>query len=324
MTTPYGQKTTLGINFQNSYGTAQVNSLYFLPFISEGFATTKEQLMAMGQRGVFEEGDAYEGMNANEGELELEAHPVLMGVMLKALCGDPTTVTSAAVYGHTYKLRTSDFDKFAANNPVTVLKDLGDSGSSHQYSDMVLSTLGFNFANGEFLKLTGTFMGGNYSQIAAVAASFPAQATQFTWDQSSISIGSSLQADFNQLSVTVEESLENKYTLNNTKRPSRTKRAGSRVINVEGTLILEDQNEYQEFISQTERELIINVKGASEIQSGYTEEFRINLPGLRLGDFKMVAGGPGQIEVGFTGKAIYSVTSAVAIQFFLQNSQAAY
>lgn len=319
----YGMKTNVGLSFQNSYGTALANSIYWIPFLSEGFALGKEQIVSEGMTGVFDEGINYEGTNAVEGSLEVEAHPILMGVLFKALMGAPTTVTSGAYYTHTFKPSITDFDDYAAHIPVTVTKHLGDAGSAHRFYDMVASKMSLSVANGELLKASIDFMGGKYSQIAAPAASYAA-GKAFTWDVASVSLAGAANGDIAELNIELDEALENKYTLNATKTPSRTKRSGRRTLSVGGTLVFDTQAEYQQFLSQAERNLTVHMTGTTVVQSGYYETLTVIVPLLRYTEFKPVAGGAEQIEVGFSGKGVYSPTSATAIQFTLANTQAAY
>lgn len=321
----YGMKTNLAVSFQNSFGTALANSLYWTPFLSEGFAVTKEQLINENMSGVFDEGAHYEGVNAVDGTLECNAHPIILGALLKAVWGSPTSVQvqSGSIYSHTYKPRTADFDVYAANIPVTITKDLGDTGSAHQYYDMVASKISLGIANGEFLKTTVEFMGGKYSQVAAPAASYPT-GKNWTWDVTSISVGGTANSNLSEINIEVDEALENKYTLGTQKTPTRTVRSGRRTVSIDGTLIFDNQTEYQKFIDQSERELIVHLKGTVEVQSGYYETLLIKCPLFRYAEFSPVAGGPEKIEVGFSAKGVYSTTSATAIQITLVNTQAAY
>ena len=320
----YGQDVSIGVCFQNSFGTSQVNSVYHISHISEAFAVAKEQIITQGMRGIYDEGEHYEGKNMNEGEFEAEIHPISLGVLLKAMFGDPVSVTSGAIYNHTFKPRTTDFDEFAASDPVTIAKDMGDAGSGHLYYDMVANTLGLSIANGELLKATQAFVGGSYEQASALAASYPLGNDHFVWDASSITFGGSAQPDMLNVSVSIEEGLEAKYGFDTTKTPYRVKRTGFRVINIEGTMLFINQNEYQEFLSQTKRSAVIHCKGPTEIQSGYYDELTIDIPNLLVTENKPVAGGPGQIEVPLVAKAVYHPGSATAIAFTLQNTQAAY
>lgn len=319
----YGMKTNVGINFQNSYGTPLTTSIYWLPFLSEDLAVKKPPLISQGMRGVFDEGAHYEGANSIDSTIEMEAHPILLGVLLKAMCGAPSTVTSGSVYTHTFKPRTSDFDAYAAGTPLNIVKDLGDTGSAHQYYDVVGTKLSLSIANGEFLKSSLSVMGGKYSQIVAPAASYPTQ-NLYTWDVTSVSIAAAANGDIKDINVEVDDQLENHYTLNASKFPSRTKRSNFRTVSIGGTIVFDNQTEYQQFLSQSERNLTVCLKRSTEIQSGYTESFTMILPLARHIEFAPVADGPGKLEVGFSSKGVYSVTSATALAFVLVNTQAAY
>lgn len=319
----YGMKTNVGISFQNSYGTLLTNSIYWVAFLSEGFAVNKEQLISEGMTGVFDEGISYEGENSNEGKLDFEVNAISLGVAFKAAMGSPSSVNSGSIYTHTFKPRTADFDQYAANIPCTIVKDLGDPGSAHQFYDMVSSKLSLSVANGEFLKGSVEFMGGKYSQVVAPPASFTA-AKNFTWDVASIALSASANGDLQELSLELDESLENRWTLNNTKTPSRTKRSGRRTLAVDGTIIFDNQTEYQKFIAQSEQNLTVYFKGPTSIQSGYFETLQMIIPLFRYTEFKPVAGDAGKITVGFSGKGVYSTTSATALHFILVNTQAAY
>lgn len=319
----YGMKTNVGLCFQNSFGTLLTNSVYWIPYLSEEFAVTKEALVSENMTGIFDEGPTYEGMNAVSAKLEMEAHPITMGVFLKAMFGPAAVVTSAAYYSHTFKPRTADFDIYAANNPCTIVKDLGEGGSAHLFSDVVASKLSLSVANGELFKLSVEMMGGKYSQVVAPSATYPT-GKNWTWDVASVSLAGTANGDLSELNLEIDDSLENKYTLNNTKTPSRTKRSGKRTMSVGGTLIFDNQTEYQQFLAQSERNLTVNLKGTTVVQSGYYDNLQIIVPLFRYTEFKPVAGGAGKLEVGFSGKGVYSVSSANMLQITLSNTQASY
>jgi hypothetical protein len=319
----YGLDARVGICFQNSFGTALTNSIHWLPFISEGLETTKEPLISANMTGRFDEGQLYEGVNEIAGTIETEANPIALGAVMKAFFGAPTTVQSTGIYAHTFKPATSDFDLYSAKRPVTIVKNLADGGSAHQYYDMGASKFSLAIANGELLKCSVDFQGGKYAQIAAPAATLPS-GLGWTWDVTSVTIATSAQTTLRELSIDIEEGTENKHVLGTAKTPGRWKRTGPRVTNVSGTIVFDNQNEYQQFLSQSERELIVNLKGTAQIQSGYYETLKIQLPSFRYMEFAPAAGGPEEIEVGFSGKGIYSTTSATAIQITLVNTQPTY
>ncbi len=318
----YGQNSTIGISFQNSYGTAQQSSIFWIPKLSESLNVDKPPLVGQNLRGVYDEGDHYEGPNTVGGTLEVEAAPIPLGAMFKCVMGDPVTVTSGALYTHTFKPRTADWDEKAANVPVTIEK-FADAGSADLFSDMNGSILTLSVANGEFVKSSVEFVGGSHAQQVATAASYPTESL-WTWDATSISIGGTAKPEIMDMTITLNEQLEAMGTLDATKTPSRIKRTGFRTVEISGTLKFDNADEYQQFLDQSERELIAHYEGAVAVQSGYNNSLTFKVPLARHAEFKAAAGGPGEIEVGVSMKGVYSVTSGTAMQIQLQNGQSGY
>lgn len=320
----YGMDASVGICFQNSFGTALTSSMHWISQLSEDIALKKEPIISEGMRGVYDEGAIYEGLNSVEGGIEAEAHPISVGALLKTVLGNPTSVTSGAIFTHTFKPRTSDFDQYAAGQPCTIVKHLGDAGSAHRYYDMVGGELELSCSAGEFLKVKVGFTGGKYDQVAEIAASYPTGDSLFTWDVASFSIGGSAVNDLSEWSLTLSENLANQHTMNGLKTPAKTKRDGFRTLEIAGTLIFDTQTEYQQFLSQSEREMDVTLKTASQIQSGYYETLRIQTPKMRYTEFPPTQNAAGQLEVGVSAKGVYSVTSATALQITLINSKSGY
>lgn len=320
----YGQNSKIGISFQSSYGAGQSlqDSVYWIPKISEGVNAEKPPLIEQNLRGVFDEGAHHEGMNAVAGPVECEAAPIPLGVMLKCVLGDPATVNSDSLYTHTFKPRTADWSAQSANVPVTIEKYV-DAGSADLFYNMTGTSLTLSIANGEFVKAAVEFVGGDHSQQADTAESYPTT-TLWSWDATSVSIGGVGKAEVMDMSIVLNEQLEAMGTLDGTKTPSRIKRTGFRTVEISGTLKFDDAVEYQHFLDQNERELIMHFEGTTEVQSGYNEALTVQTPLMRHTEFKPAASGPGEIEVGFTSKGVYSVTSATAMQIELRNTQAAY
>lgn len=321
----YGQTTDLGIALQNSWGTPNVSSLYWLPFNSEGIGLNIPPLISQANRGVFDEGDHYAGPRSVDGDLSVEAQPIAIGALLAAFFGSPvsTKADSAAVYDHVYQPPTSDYDTtYSAKRPVTIVKNL-EVGSAEQFSDLNAATLELAINNGEFLMATVGFVGGHFQQVAPITPSFPV-GKRWTWDQTSVSLAGSANGNVSQLSLALDESIEAQHTLSGSSYPSRVKRTGFRMTNVSGTMKFDDQDEYQQFLAQSERELDVTLTGAVEVSSGYYNALRLQVPLLRHTEFKPVAGGPGEIEVSFSSKGVYSVASGTAVRVTLTNTQTAY
>lgn len=322
MPTPYGMKGSVAIAFQNSFGVQNVTSFHFIPMLSEDIGREIPPLVNENMRGIFDEGDDHRGPNLIAGDIEAEVQPLSVGALISTVLGKPTSVDSGNFFTHTWEPRTADFDIFAANVPFTYYKDLNDGGSAQIFRDMVGSVLELSIANGEFLKAKVSMTGGNFAQIAAIAASYPVGG-KYPWSVSSVQIGGVANAQVMDMTVTVDEAIEPMYTLNGSLFPARTKRTGFRTVAVEGTLKFDDQVEFQQFLTEGEQSMILTMVGAT-VSSGFTEDFILTLPLLRYTEFKPPLAGPGQVEVGFSAKGKYSVTSATALHLTLVNTLTGY
>lgn len=318
----YGQRSQIGISFQDSYGTALQNSIFWLPKVSEDVTVDKPPLIEQNLKGVLDEGQHFEGPNMVAGAISMEAAPIPLGVLLKCVLGEPTTVTSDALFTHTYEPQTADFDELSAGIPLTIEKYL-DTGSASLFSDMNGNTLELNIAQGEFMMATVAFVGGTFVQQTATAPVYPA-IPLWTWDTTSLDIGGVAKPEIMDMTIVVDETIEAMHTLSGSKFPSRNKRTGFRTMSINGTLKFDNATEFQSFLDQDERELIVHFEGTVAVQSGYNNSLTLKVPLLRYVEFKPVAGGPGEIEVGFSGKGVYSTTSATAFQAVLANGQSGY
>lgn len=310
----YGQDAVLGISLQNSYGTASVSSLHFIEIISEGLSVNKEEQMREGMRGIFDENPAQEGKNTVESDVVFEAHAISLGAALSTIMA--SSVSGAGPYNHVFKPNQTDFDTFAANRPFTALVDLGDSGSAHEYYDLVSSKIELNVAQGGFLKATLSVMGGAYEQIAAVAGSFPT-GNVVDWATSSIQIGGAATCGFEDLTIVQDESLESIFTVCNKKTPSRIKRSGKRTVTISGTVLFDDQTEYQKYLAQSTQ----TFKAFFLVGS---DSVLIDAPQFKYKAFPIPVDGPGQMRVSFEGKAEYHTGSATTHMITVVNTQSAY
>jgi len=323
----YGDLAKIGIAFQNSFGTpiTTANSFHPVPFLSESVSVEKPPIVIGNMRGTFDEGPIKEGLTNVAGDIDCEAHPITLGALLKAVLGGPTStkVSSASVYNHVYLPSSLDWGSFAAFPPFTLNKDFGDSSSSDQFSDLQGTKLQLSIANGELLKAKLSILGGKHAQVAAVSLTQPDTSRAWTWDVASVSIGGSANADAVALTVTIDNALANKYTLNGTKTPAKTKRGGRRTVAVEGTMLFESKAEYQNFLNYTAQNFKLTLAGGI-ISSGYTDTLAIELPQFTYDEFKPVAGGTGQIEVPVKGRGTFDIGSGHAAKVTLTNTKAAY
>lgn len=319
----YGQDGRVAISFQNSYGTANVASLHHMEPISESVNLSIAQLTQKGLHGIYDMGGAQAGIKTVAGDLIVEAKANQLGVMLAATNAAPTTVTSSALYTHTFKPRQSDAQALCAERPFTYLKYLGDTGSAHEYYDMNANTLELSISNGEMLTSKISMVGGSFARVAAVSATY-SESNPLDWSVSSVSLSGSGVTNVRALTITQDNKLATKHMVTSGSYPNRIKRTDFRSITVGGTLVFDDQTSANMFITQSEQRLAVFMKGTSLVQSGYYESLLIDIPSLRFTEHPISIGGPGEIEVGFKADAKYNVGSATAIAYTIACGKAGF
>lgn len=324
-----GSDIKISIAHQNSFGTpvTAVGSFMAIPILSETLAADKPPLEINNMRGVHDAGPTKEGPNAISGGFEAEVNPISIGHLLKAAFGQPTStkVASAAVYSHVFVPNSADFDRYAAQRPLTIVKDFADGSSADLFSDMLCSTLALSIANGELLKVSAEFLGGKQGHKAAIATAFEDTARGFSWDVASVSAGGVAVEEVMGATITLDNALANKHTLNNSKEPSRTKRDGFRSVMVEGNMLFETHSHYLDWKNQTEQNFKLHLASTGiAISSGYTDALTLECPTFKYDEFKPNASGAGQIEVAFKGRGIFNVGSGHSLKATLVNTATAY
>lgn len=322
---PYGQDAVLGLAFQNSHGTvAAVGSLYPMPFLSESLSPAYPELLSNNMEGRFDEGEGYSGARNVGGTLSFEAQPITVGVILKALMGNPSTVTSGSHYTHTFKPRTGDFDVNVIGNPLTCYKNLADGGQVPLYRDLVATKLDLSIANGEFLTCAIDLTGGVVETKTTSISIGAAVGKKWTWDVTSLELGGAANTDFADLSITIDEQASPRHVLQTSKDPARVKRDGRRQVRVGGTVRFSDQTEYDLFLAQTTQHLKVTLTGTVQIQSGYYDVLGIDIPAFKYLSYPVEFADESELQVSFEGKADYHTGSATSIAITLVNTQATF
>lgn len=321
---PYGMKSKLGIAFQNSLGTVANNSsLHWIPYLTEGVTRKQPGLRAEGMRGILDHGLRHTGPGAADGEIEIEAQAIPLGAFFAATLEPISSVVSGSIYTHTFRPRTTDQQDLSAEKPVTLYKDLDDAGNPNILYDLGGTLLEMSVTQSELLKAKLGLIGGQRTTATSVAFTDPGGRT-WGWNVSSVQLGGAAIADITEMTLSLANNLEGQYTLNNSREISRLKRTASRVLSINGTMKFENQDELAQFISESERQLIVHFEGITEIQSGFFETVTIDVPAFTYEAFDPAGDAPGQLEVSFSGFAEYHVGSGNIATLTLVNTLAAY
>ena len=238
----YGQNASLAIGFQSTENTAQLTTLHWLPLLSESVVVEQPPLVEQKIRGVFEEGSHHPGPITISGDIELEASPAILGVLLKAAFGSATSVrNNRGYYTHKFTPSQEDHNSNFPNPLLTLYKHFQGDTKASVFYNMTVSSLELSIANGEFLKVKLSLLGGRVSDNAPITANYPSE-TPLSWHQASCHINSTAYGEFTQLSIQVDENLAAVHTLDGNRHPSRIQRSGFRTISLQGSARLGQQN----------------------------------------------------------------------------------
>jgi len=324
---PYGQDAKVGLAFQNSHDVVvtDIGSFYLMPFVSESVTPEVPELLSQNMEGRFDEGESYSGARNVGGTLANEAQPVTVGVLMKALMGDPVTVSNSTALGefwtHTFKPRTADFDVNVTGNPMTMHKNLADGGQVPTYNNLVATRLEIKIANGEFLMATAQFTGGVVATKQTSDTMAAATGKKWTWDVTSLQLGGVANTDFGDITIVVDEQATARWVLKTSKDPDRVKRDARRQVRVNGTIKFVDQTEYDLFLASTTQAFQLTMTGTQEVRSGFFDVFNVIVPAFKYLSYPVEFADPSELQVTFEGKGDYHVGSATSIAFTLTNTQ---
>lgn len=317
----YGQSGHLALHFQDSYGTSQTGSAHFIPLVSESVAETIGQIVEDNLYARLAEPPYHEGLHEVSGEIRTEAHPVYLGAFLRAALGQHAATAQGSAFLHEFLPAAADWDGFAAVPPLT-LEVHRDVGSAQVYADVLADELSLEIAHGQLLSAGLSVLGGRFERRAPATPQFHA-GRPWTWDVVSASYAGTALGDLRQLTVRFANQLSAQHTLGGGKTPRRIKREGPQQVQLEGTVLFEDQALLQAFVDQSEQRLLVHFAGETVAQS-HTAQVILDVPRLRFTEFKPGLAGPGPLEVGFSAAGVYDAGSGYALRATLTNTQPAY
>lgn len=320
----YGMMGHVGICFQNSFGTSKVTSMEYFKIINESLVENIPPIVQEGMSGRFEEGNSFEGAHDVAGDIQVEIHPILIGKLLQAWTNASCNVTlGTSAYTHVMKPATSDWGALAAVQPVTI-EVYRDAGSAFLFYDCCLNDFSIEIANGVLHKATASFVGGKFSKATKTTPTY-LPGSEYSWDQTSITFTNSAGSlvainDVVNMTINGTNSLEAKHTLNGTKTPSRIKRSGYRTMEVNGTFLFSNMDEFDKFNSQKPQQMVITTVGQN-VSATEKAMLKIDMPLVRYNSFPPNIGGPGMIEVGASAAVKYHADSGTMVQFTLVNTR---
>lgn len=319
----YGSQEKFAIARQTAGGTAvtAAGSYHGFAFTSEDVGLDKDELVSQNLVGQFEQGAVYSGLSRISGTIEFELTPRNMLAALAAVVNyAPTLVTSGALGTHTFLPNTVDFDSTYVKAPWTIYKQFSDSNSAEQFYDCQMGQLELTISQGQFMKGRMTVAGGARTSTGVGSMNVGALAADvgvlFPWNVTSITYGGTALSAMSEVTISLNENVEPIYTVNGTLAPFKYSRSSFREVTVSGTFYMNDRTMLNNFVNETQQRLLITIANTrTAVQSGYFNTLVIDVPQLKITQFKPGASGPGEVSVSFTGRGVLDPSSRYAIQY---------
>ena len=302
-------------------------SFHVVPIISHNLATAVPELISDTIRQRYEEGPSAAGIVSAAGDVSFRFHPSALGPFLYAALGPSVSTVVGSSFRHVFTpvQPTSRYGPDYALNPFTIGAGIGTDSEEFQFTDGQCNRLSLEFVAGQYMRGTANFMCRISSLAAAVTVTQPS-GVEFTWNQASVSLRGAASVDYENVTITVDNNLTFLATLDGQTVNRRILRNGYRTIRISGTADMPDNNEYDQFRAGSEMALAIETVGAT-INATCTESnerLRIRVPAFRYSSYPVGVSGPNRISVGFEGRAVFHVGSALAMDITLVNTRTAY
>lgn len=318
----YGAQVKFGIARQVTGGTAVTvaTSYHGFAFVSHDIGLEKDEAISANLTGRFSQGAVYDGINRVLGTVEFEMTPRNMHAAFAAAVNyQPASVTSAALRTLTFLCNTVDYDSTYVKPPFSVYSQFTDAASAEQFFDVQFGQLEMQITNGQFLRGRLTANGGARTPTGTGSASVVADAADvgvlYPWNVCSITFGGTAVGALSDLTVTLNENVDALYTNNASLNPFKYTRTGFREVTVAGTLYLVDRSLFNDFVAGTQRRLLVTLMNTrTAIQSGYFNQVVIDVPQLKLTQFKLPVSGVGEVSVPFQGRGVLDPTSNYELQ----------
>lgn len=319
----YGAQIKIGIARQASAGTGvtDATSFHALGILSEDVGMDAEELISENLNGRFSQGATYSGARNISGTIEFELTPRNIGAALAAAINhSPTSVTSSSIRTLTWMPNTVDFSSSLVKAPFTIYKQWSDANSGEHFYDCQFGQMSLQFAAGAFVRGSVTCNGGTRTATGIGSASVVPNAADigrlFPWNVVSVSYGGSGVSNFSDMTVDINESIAPLNALNASLAPFKFTREGFREVTVNGTFYMTDRSMLNNFVNETQARLLITcINTRTAIQSGYYDTFTVDIPQLKITQFKPGTSGPGEVSVSFTARGTVDATSNYDIQF---------
>ncbi len=339
---------------------ALLSTAQWTNFVSESVEHNLAEIQEGSITGYKARPPSYKGTDSGAGDIQLEPNPNALGMFLRAVFGQSsgTVLTAAGSWGaadgnsqhsppgypagravvhHRFVPRQTSYEdrSFLPPHGLMLYKDVG---SAFVHMGAVFPSIDLNIQAGQLAKATVSMMSREvtrFSRISSVAALRNPGGRPWTWDQTSIQVGSAggLAAydKFQSLAIKFETPIEGVLLLDGTKRYGEFQTNGFQMVDVSGTMSFRDQAEYDRFIeyeTQFMRVTLTNVNTAQlrlgNPSSAWFYQLAIDVPALKFTSWSTPIQGPNRLTTTFKANGEFDVNSLYQIEARLINTTSVY
>lgn len=333
-----GLLSYIGIGVESSTGANSAPIMDYLPFISETLAVTRNDLPDPSLAAGWDERKMYQGQQNVGGSINFVFHPTVTGYCLRSLF-DTTTAdnvaaeigasnSNAAFRAHRFITKQTQFQAGSASDVPTLTLEVfrgptlaqANIGSSAFFYNMAGNNGEITIQAGGFVQYNMDMIGRDYAAQKQTAAPTFTPADGFTWNQGSVSIsyaGAALAGAtvFTNLTFRLENNLQPIPKLDGRLRADLIKRGDFRRCLVNGGLVFQNWQDWNNFIVGSEAQLQCTFYNTN------SSMLKIDVPRFRYSTFAPNANGPGPIAVTFTGRGMMDPTSLYEMQVVMVNTR---
>lgn len=264
MSLQIGRTGYLGLAIESVAGTAESTPSIFYPTTEDSIEAKHEKLVNISTRANrIKDYDSVAGKKWGEGDISAYLDASNAGYLFKLAFGQETkTNVATGVDNHQFYVTASGNTAKTA----TLWQYRGSDPSVQRYTRMAVDTLELEVMNDDIATMTASFMGSENTAVSAPALT-TTSGTVFTWANASLKLGDTVASARNatatkvtNFKLTVNNNLEMLYRAGSNSVDEIT--LGECEVSGEYTLFFENDTEFNAYMNNTKRALVLTLTGA--------------------------------------------------------------
>lgn len=324
----FGSNAKFSITKQNSFdGSSAPNSWYKVPFASQDFNFSYDELTDDSIQARYDWSDRVTGIAGTAGTMEANIHPLVTGHFLRGLFGISSSQAVGSGFLHTFNPQTTTFDANVSLPPYALQVDQGEASVTSAYllSDCFFNTGDISLAAGQYLRGRWGVVGKNATLMTkAPGPDWPTGVKPFVWSSVSLSFGGAASQKFADITFAFNNNIGMQDRIAGSKTHTFYMRDGFREFGrITGTMDV-SMTDWLNVKNETEMRVVLFALGVTSISSGVNEYLQIDIPRFVYTAHPLGVSGPGIVTIGVEGRAMYHSGSGTIATITLQNTLSTY